>query len=154
MDLKFLKTQGIYFYQSDARINGYYTTDEQGNFKKNKYEVSLKDKLEFLFTGKNRNEPISTSFICFNIYNNELTVKSGNMTGDAVSAAKEVKRSFSSYKTIPFEVSENLLILSYGDQTEELIFNENGENISRKIIYNNFEVKTVKSYAFLNWYKV
>ena len=156
MDLKkSLKTQGIYFVQSDARKKGYYTKDDEGNFKKNKYKVTLKDKVQYFLTNKKIMEPISTSYIYIINYNNELIVKSGSMSGDAVSVAKEVRTSFSNDKSIPYHINDSTLILDYGDATEELEFNEHGENISRKLInHSSFEVKIIKSYAFLNWFKV
>lgn len=155
MNLEKIKTEGIYFRQSDLREDGYYTEDKDGNLIKHKFEVTLKDKMNFLLFNKIPTDPISTSFISFRFYDGKLVIASGGSRGDAVSVAKLAKYSFNREKRATYKIMESSIIVDHGDFIEELEFNNEGVNTSCKLtIKASNKTITKKTYSYISWYQI
>jgi len=143
---------GIYFIQTDAREDGYYTKDSDGNLIKHKYKITVLDKLNFFIFNKSPNNPIATRFILFAFISGNAAIFSGFYSGDAISTAKDVKTRYRYLHKQNFKEIGNMIQIDFEDRFIELTFNEVGQNIKSNIrIKRTNKVVSEKNYSFLCW---
>ena len=144
-------TEGIYYYQEDARIVGEFSMDSYGNINKHNYKVGFKEKFNFLMFNKNVRNPISTTYVKFIISQNKLFVFSGNMNGDAITVAKSLKnRRDSAFNKL--EIHSNFIRIFYPNMYQEMFFDLEGNNTESKFI-NELDGSILLSnrFSYLNW---
>ena len=147
-------TNGIYFHQSDMKEEGYYTKDNKGELIKHDYEKpSWWHKLKhFLQYGYAINtETKSTDFLYFDKYDVE-NVYSGAYVGDAVSIAKQVKKSPYSPSRYKYEMLGNKIEIDFGKITLEIEPKDDGRKLlSKSFNKDKNEYFDSSVYTFLNW---
>lgn len=152
MNLGILKNNGIYYRQRDLSKDGYYVQEDDESLVKHLHKVSFREKFKYLAFNKKPTTNISTSFINFWLYKEELKVISSSMAGDAVAVAKEVKKNYNSFRKTDYEIDNNSLTFNNQGIYETIQFDNNG-NIEFSKIYtlNPYKLKYTLKYSFLDW---
>ena len=141
------KTNGMYFLQSDARVDGLYRRDNNGNIQKEEYKTSINDKLSYLLFNKVPLNPISTSVIIFKNIKGIISVYSSNISGDAITLAKSLKRSNANTEN-RFEIHNNFIRIFHKEFYQDMRFDKDGNNIE-SVNYKNDTQEVLNKYKFL-----
>lgn len=150
-------TNGIYFNQTDQKETGYYTENPAGKLIHHKYEKPTfwQRTKYFAKYGYEMNlDTKVTSFFYF--FPNDNILKFGSMVGDAISVAKDLKKSMVSFKSYEYTLFDNTLlfekpqtkyILKFQNEYTQFFLDVKSENLERNL-ERNFKDSV---YNFLEW---
>ena len=145
---------GIYFNQSDMKVDGYYTTNDLGISEKHKYvkpSIWEKVKHQLKYGYELNTETITTSFFHFSDHLTDR-VYFASIMGDAISTAKSFRKSEFSVQTFHYCINDKKMIVDLENCLFDMIFSENGrtiETIARDKISDKFISRD--TFTFLEW---
>lgn len=150
-----IKSQGIYFHQSDLKETGYYIEDINGNLVHHKYKKpSFLQRAKYYATyGYELNmNTLSTSYIYFSPWDERLVF--GFMRGDAISVSKDLKKSINFSKCHIYKNESNLLYFE-NDRTRFIIdFFNDGSGLKLTTVDKNTHKTNLETYLYLDWDKL